>query len=467
MSPDPKADEISGQIDQWRQMMAARPGLSNDDVDELTDHLESEINDLRTAGLTPDEAFLIAVKRLGGQDAVSREYARVHSDRLWRQLMPPSSRRPSNGLPTALLLAAGCGLAIRLPYSILGDQASGQFYPRAVGLLILPFLIGYFLIGHWRDETDLPRRIDRLGGAGGLGALAGALAVAVVPLALFPPRPDGQTFWLTAIHLPISLVAATGIAYLGPRWKVLGAWMDWVRWLGEAVVYYVLIALCGGALTALIVGIFNAAGLPDTIVGQIPGWVLPLGAGGAVPVCAWLVERKKSVIENMAPVLTAVFTPLMTTALLAFLVVVAVNGDPVTVDRDVLIVFDAALIAVAAIVMFTVSARPSGPRRGLDWMQLTLVVAAICVDLVMLWAMAGRLGEWGASPNKVAGLGCNLLLLAHLFGTSWYYGRVLRASPADPASAAGLTRWQCLALPAFGFWALLVAVGFPPSFGWA
>lgn len=56
---------------------------------------------------------------------------------------------------------------------------------------------------------------------------------------------------------------------------------------------------------------------------------------------------------------------------------VAVNGDPVTVDRDVLIVFDAVLIAVAGIVMFTVSARPSGPRRGLDWMQLTLVVAAI------------------------------------------------------------------------------------------
>ncbi|WP_114045234.1 permease prefix domain 1-containing protein [Acidipropionibacterium virtanenii] len=466
--PAPKADDISGQITQWRRMMAARPGLSDDDVDELTDHLESEINDLRTVGLTPDEAFLIAVKRLGGQDAVSREYARVHSDRLWRQLVPPSpARRQSNGLLLTLILATGCGLAVRLPYTFLGEAASGEFYPRAIGLLILPLLIGYFLIGHWRDEIELPHRVDRLGGVGGLVTMAGVLAVAAVPVALFPARPDSQTFWLTALHLPVSLGIATGIAYLGARWTDLSAWMDWVRFLGEAAVYYVLIALCGGVLTALIVGIFYAAGLPETAVSQIPGWVLPLGAGGAVPVCAWLVQHKKSVIENMAPVLTAVFTPLMSAALIAFLVVVVVAGDPVTVDRDVLIVFDAALIAVAAIVLFTVSARDAERRHVLDWMQLILIAAAICVDLVMLWAMAGRLGEWGASANKLAGLGCNVLLLTHLAGSAWHYCQILLGRAPRPAGASGLARWQCLALPVFGVWALLIALGFPPLFGWA
>lgn len=459
---------IDSQIAQWRQMMAARPGVSADDADELTDHLEAQIGDLRAAGLAPDEALLIAVKRLGSQDAVSREYARVHSERLWRQLMPPSSahRRPG-GLLVALVLAAGCGLAVRLPYALLGEAASSEFYPRAAGLLVLPFLIAYFLIGHWRDDTGALRRGDRLGGAAGLLTLLGVLVAGAVPLALFPARPDGQTFWLTALHLPVSLGIATGIAYLGARWTDLSAWMDWVRFLGEAAVYYVLIALCGGVLTALIVGIFYAAGLPETAVSQIPGWVLPLGAGGAVPVCAWLVQHKKSVIENMAPVLTAVFTPLMSAALIAFLVVVVVAGDPVTVDRDVLIVFDAALIVVAAIVLFTVSARDAERRHVLDWMQLILIAAAICVDLVMLWAMAGRLGEWGASANKLAGLGCNVLLLTHLAGSAWHYCQILLGRAPRPAGASDLARWQCLALPVFGVWALLIALGFPPLFGWA
>ena len=49
-----------------------------------------------------------------------------------------------------------------------------------------------------------------------------------------------------------------------------------------------------------------AGGDPD----QIAQWVLPWGIAGAVIVAAWLVESKQRVIENMAPVLTMVFTPL-------------------------------------------------------------------------------------------------------------------------------------------------------------
>ena len=36
-------------------------------------------------------------------------------------------------------------------------------------------------------------------------------------------------------------------------------------------------------------------------------------------VASWLVEAKQNVIENMAPVLTHLFTPLFTLLLLAFL----------------------------------------------------------------------------------------------------------------------------------------------------
>ena len=39
------------------------------------------------AGLAEDEAFLVAVKRMGSLDALSREFAREHSDRLWKQLV--------------------------------------------------------------------------------------------------------------------------------------------------------------------------------------------------------------------------------------------------------------------------------------------------------------------------------------------------------------------------------------------
>ena len=56
-------------------------------MDELEAHLRDQIADLHAAGLTTDEAFLIAVKRMGSLDDLSREFAREHSGRLWRQLV--------------------------------------------------------------------------------------------------------------------------------------------------------------------------------------------------------------------------------------------------------------------------------------------------------------------------------------------------------------------------------------------
>lgn len=505
-TPAPLPDDLRVPLEEWRTLMAHRPGMSADDVDELTDHLLAQVHDLRSVGLHPDEAFLIAVKRLGAQDAVSRQYAQVHSDRLWRQLVltgssasdrpapdatagspSPVPRIADEGAPTArsahafpsdlglaLVLGLAAGLSVRIPYQVLGDAGSGEFYLRNIALLVLPFLVAYFMIRRAlpSGDEDGPEGaaasaslVDRLGGATGLGVLVAVLGASAALVNVFPHADGAQTPFLTAVHLPIALLAAVGVAYLGGRWRRLDAWMDWARFLGEAVVYYVLIALCGGLLVAILAAVFGVTDVPAGAIDQVIGWVVPVGAAGAVLVCAWLVERKKSVVENMAPVLTAVFTPLLTAVLLAFLAVAGLTGGPVGMDRDTLVIIDGVLVAVAAIVLFTVSARPSRERRvrTLDWMQLVLVAAAILVDLVMLWAMAGRLLTWGATPNKVAGLGCNLLLLAHLTGSAWQYGRLC----AGRASARGLERWQSLALPAFGVWALVVALAFPPAFGWA
>ena len=100
--------------------------------------------------------------------------------------------------------------------------------------------------------------------------------------------------------------------------------MDFIRFSGELFIYYVLIALGGGVLTAFTVMIFQAIGINAEPFVQ--SWLLPCGAAGAVLVGSWLVEAKQSVIENMAPVLTRLFTPLFAAMLVTFL------GDP-AVDR--------------------------------------------------------------------------------------------------------------------------------------
>ncbi len=87
----PDQATLDDQIDQWRSYLRRRQAIHAVDVAELEDHLREQIAVLVDAGLADDEAFLIAVKRMGDIDALSREFAREHSDRLWKQLVAPSS----------------------------------------------------------------------------------------------------------------------------------------------------------------------------------------------------------------------------------------------------------------------------------------------------------------------------------------------------------------------------------------
>src|ERR671916_2185770 len=85
-APGP-AVSLEEQIGRWRSYLRRRQAIHSVDVAELEDHLREQIAVLADAGLATDEAFLVAVKRMGGLDSLTREFAREHSDRLWKQLV--------------------------------------------------------------------------------------------------------------------------------------------------------------------------------------------------------------------------------------------------------------------------------------------------------------------------------------------------------------------------------------------
>src|ERR671911_1085695 len=88
-------ETLESRIAEWRAYVAGAPGVNGQDVEELEDHLRHQIAELNAAGLTAEEGFLIAVKRLGDVDGLSREFAREHSGRLWKQLILGSDEEPA------------------------------------------------------------------------------------------------------------------------------------------------------------------------------------------------------------------------------------------------------------------------------------------------------------------------------------------------------------------------------------
>src|ERR671921_469107 len=446
---------LEEQIDRWRSYLRRRQAIHSADVAELEDHLREQVAVLVDAGLATDEAFLVAVKRMGNLDALSREFAREHSDRLWKQLVvvPSDSGEPRARARTdaivAFCLAVVAALAIKVPalFGIQLDQDAG-FYARNLSFFVLPLLTGYFA---WKRRLDTST----------LRWLAVAFAAAGVFAHVYPLPPRGSPQALTALHLPIALWLVVGIAYAGGRWNEVGGRMDFIRFSGELFIYYVLIALGGAVLMGFMAMIFQAIGID--IEPFFESWLLPCGAMGAVVVASWLVEAKQSVIENMTPVLTRLFSPLFAAVLVVFLGTSLWTGRGVDIERDVLIAFDLLLVVVLGLLLYSVSARdPRSPPGAFDVVQVVLVVSALLADAVALWAIAARITEFGFTPNRVAALGENVILLVILAWSAVLYVSFLRGR----GSFSLLERWQTGYLPVYAVWAAIVVIVFPPLFGY-
>src|SRR5699024_10493164 len=154
---------------------------------------------LVSKGLAADEAFLIAVKRMGGLDDLSREFAREHSERLWKQLMftgdagdPVRKSRSRRDVLAMLVCAFGAAVSIKVPELFgrsYGDD--GLFYSINLALFALPWLAGFLV---WRRRP----------GAGVCGALAALFVLGAVVVNAYPIDADSQSAGLMATHLPIA-----------------------------------------------------------------------------------------------------------------------------------------------------------------------------------------------------------------------------------------------------------------------
>jgi hypothetical protein len=180
-----------------------------------------------------------------------------------------------------------------------------------------------------------------------------------------------------------------------------------------------------------------------------------------VIVAGWLVESKQRVVENMAPVLTMLFTPLFAVMLTVAAVTYAMSGAAGEFDRELLGVFDALLVVVLGLVLYAMSARGSEDDPGLmDRIQLLAIASALVLDVMVLGAMVARIGDLGFTPNRTIALGLNLVLLVNLSGAAWLSLRFLTGRVAFHR----LERWQTSYLPVFAGWTAVVVVALPPLF---
>ncbi len=445
--------DLEREVNGWRDYLMATGSIRDPELEELESHLRDEIEDLKLLSLSDEEAFLIAVNRMGNRNCIAGEFSKLRKREMWKHLMrdsidPEQKLHNRKELLIVALLALTAGLFTLIPgmlgYGLRTPQSIG--FIKNGGFLVIPAVAVYFI---WKRQV--PRwNIVIAAGIAGAGFLAANL---------YPFLPEAQTAVLTAIHLPMMLWLLVGVFYTGEQHTSTSRRMDFVRFSGETFIYTILF-FCGiGVLVSVAVLLFQSINIDTETLFTLDIALFLIAAG--IVAASYLVEARKSVVENLAPILAKIFSPLFLLVLLSYLVVMGAGGARPFTRREDLILFDLLLALVLGMVLYTISSRPSDERpEWFDYLHTAFIGVTLLADCLALSAVVGRLTEFGFTANRTAALGANILLLANLLFLVVLYSRfLLRKIPFSK-----IEQFQTRYLTAYFAWMAVVVFAFPPLF---
>jgi len=144
---------LSYYLDSVRGSLRLDPSSEGEIISELETHIEDELQELREAGLSEDEAAEICVKLLGSAKLVARQIYEAHSQGTWRQALLASMPHLLFGLLFALNWWQGIGWLLIMLILVLSMAVYGWWHGRPtwlfpwLGYSLLPVVVaGLFLL---------------------------------------------------------------------------------------------------------------------------------------------------------------------------------------------------------------------------------------------------------------------------------------------------------------------------------
>lgn len=319
------------------------------------------------------------------------------------------------------------------------------FYPRNISFIILPLLTAYTA---WRNSLSLSKVV----------ALIAVVATSVIFINLLPAD-ETQTLVLSCVHMVLFMWAVLGFSYVGDLKGSLHKRLDYLKFSGDLAVMTALILIAGGIMSAITIALFE---LIDLKIEEIYfNYVGIFGLSAAPIVASFLVNSNPQLVGKVSPTIAKIFTPLVLIMLTVYLTAILFSGKDPYNDREFLMIFNALLIGVMALIFFSLSASSGeSAKRREAWTLLLLSVVTIIINGIALSAIVFRIGEWGFTPNRTAVLGANLLFLINLILVS--IKLIKTATKSGDTSDA--KRVIALYLPLYVIWSAIVTFLFPIIF---
>jgi hypothetical protein len=336
------------------------------------------------------------------------------------------------------------GLIAQIPQFFSIDE--DFFFPRNIGFIVFPVLTAYFA---YKQNLGINKMLFPLI----------AILLSVFYINFLPDNDKSDSIILACIHLPIFLWTLVGYTFVGGNVNDSQKKIDFLRFNGDFVVMTAVMVLSGILFTGITIGLFELIGLKieDFFAQYIAVWGAP-----AIPILAtYLVRNNPQLVNKISPVIARIFTPIVFAMLLIFLSAIIYTGKNIYNDRNFLIIFNALLIGVMAIILFSVTAATKNANEKWNLLFLFgLSALTIILNGLALSAIAFRLVEFGVTPNRIAVLGANLLIFINLVLVAHKLFLILRGK----SEVQKVENIIALFIPIYGIWTALVTFLFPLLF---
>ncbi len=335
------------------------------------------------------------------------EISKHKTAEFWRLRLTPDSNLPdSAGMvrKDVLILIISCavtGFLIKLPQIFGLDLQQYLYYEKNAGLIVLLGLTLYaFLI---RGKASLRHILITFA----------VFALSALYINLLPSDRSSHSVTLAFLHLPLMLWCLYGLVFIDFDTNSLSRRIDFIRYNGELAIWVALMAIAGGILSGVTIGLFEAIGLK--IEQFYFNYIIIIGMVSAPVAASFIIRFFPAVTGKIAPIIANIFSPVVLVTLLVYLASILLTGKDPYNDRDFLIIFNLMLLGVMAIIVFSVSEAPGNSRQCFnEAVLLALAIITLITDLVALSAILYRLGEFGFTPNRIAVMGSNLLIFGNL-----------------------------------------------------
>ena len=336
------------------------------------------------------------------------------------------------------------GLIAKLPAIFAIDEEF--FYPRNIGFIVFPLLSVYFA---WRNKLS----------TGKIAVLAGATLTGLIFINSLPVG-ETDTLILSCIHLVLCLWSVLGFAFVGETENINEKRLGFLKYNGDLVVICALIGIAGLIMSGITVGLFSLIGFN---IEKFYFQNIAVCGLAAIPIVGtYLTQTNPQLVGKVSPVIARIFSPLVLVMLVIYLIAMIYSGKDPYNDREFLLIFNALLIGVMAIIFFSVAETAGTTRsRAEVWILLLLSVVTIIVNGVALSAIIFRISEMGFTPNRSAVLGANILILINLLLVSTQLFGVI----SKKTDISGVGKVMARYLPVYIGWAVIVTFLFPLIFG--